>query len=70
MVALRLAMTLARMVAAQVMRRIAVTLAIWALVFFFALIGILGLALAAFIALAEAWGPLAARPAQVLRSQE
>jgi hypothetical protein len=60
MAALQLALTLARFVVGQALRRMGVTLGLWALAFLFALIGIMGLALAGFIALAEAWGPLAA----------
>lgn len=60
MVALDLALGLARMAMAQALRRLGVTLGLWALCFLFALIGVLALSLAGFIALAEAWGPLPA----------
>lgn len=57
---LSLALTLARVLTAQTLRRLGVTLALWALAFVFLTIGVLGLALAAGIALAEALGPLTA----------
>ena len=56
----RLALTIARALAAQTLRRWAVTAGLWALALMCGFIGLMGLAAALWVWLAQMWGPVAA----------